>query len=151
MKRFSHSMQGVTLLEIMLVLAVAAMIIVMSVRYYQSANASSQANQVLQKIQAITASADSLAQGTGTYTDVDDTKIKALLSNVGGLTVPWGPASIGVAGGTTSYTVTIPGPPEAVCGLIWGRLQGDTHFKVTTACTAGGDLVYTYTANPTGT
>ena len=67
MKRFAKSMLGVTLLEIMLVLAIAAMIIVMSVRYYQSASASQQVNAVLQQIQGITAAADGLAQATGSY------------------------------------------------------------------------------------
>ncbi len=46
MKRLS--VLGVTLLEIMLVLAIAAMVVVMSIRYYQAARASQQANDVLE-------------------------------------------------------------------------------------------------------
>jgi type II secretory pathway component PulJ len=49
MKKQARSILGVTLLEIMLVLAVAAMIIIMSVRYYESANSSQQANATLQQ------------------------------------------------------------------------------------------------------
>lgn len=67
MKSLSRS-AGVTLLEIMLVLAIAAMIIVMSVRYYQSASSSQQATAAFAQVQAITAAADTLAQMSGDYT-----------------------------------------------------------------------------------
>ena len=62
MKKFVKT-AGVTLLEVMLVLAIAAMIIVMSVRYYQSTNAANQANTVVQQITSIVAAADSLSVG----------------------------------------------------------------------------------------
>lgn len=149
MRRIERSMLGVTLLEIMLVLAVAAMIIVMSVRYYQSANASNQANIVLQQIQAITASADGLAQSSGKYSAVTTSNITPLLSNVGGLTTPWGTA-ITITSGTTTYGVKVAGIPANVCGLIWGRLQADAHYASLSKCNATGntDLTYTYTPNP---
>ena len=79
MKRSLSSILGVTLLEIMLVLAIAAMIIVMSIRYYQSANASSQANALMQQIQAITAAADNIAQGAGgVYSTISTTTLMPL-------------------------------------------------------------------------
>ena len=67
MKCFSKKNQGVTLLEVLLVLAIAAMIIVMSIRYYQSASTSQQVNMTMEEIQAITAAADNLAIGSGSY------------------------------------------------------------------------------------
>src|SRR5438128_3196775 len=79
MKKFKSSVLGVTLLEIMLVLAIAAMIIVMSIRYYQSAGSSNQANAVLQQIQAITAMADNLAQTNGSYSSVSNGTLDPLL------------------------------------------------------------------------
>ena len=58
---------GVTLLEIMLVLAIAVMIIVISVRYYQAASASQQANTFLAQLYAIQTVADQLAASTSSY------------------------------------------------------------------------------------
>src|SRR5690348_8673772 len=109
MKRLS-SLLGVTLLEIMLVLAIAAMVIVMSVRYYQSASSSQQTNAVLSQIQAITAAADSLAQGTGTYSAATTSNITALMP-ANGMVPPWGGPSITVSAATSSYTASIPGMP----------------------------------------
>jgi type II secretory pathway pseudopilin PulG len=149
MKKFA-SVFGVTLLEIMLVLAVAAMIIVMSVRYYQSANAAQQATSVFQQLQAIAASADSLSQGSGSYSTVSSATIGPLISNVGGLNTPWA-STITISSPTkTGYNITVADTPANVCGLLQGRLQGDTHISITTPCSGTGttSLSYTYIANP---
>ncbi len=145
MKKFSK-MLGVTLLEVMLVLAVAAMIIVMSVRYYQSATSNQQANAILQQIQAIAAAADQLAQSTGTYSGVNFSSIEALVP-ANSMTSPWGTA-IGVTGAGSSYDVTIGAPPTAVCPLIVSRLDSNTHFVKPIVCDSGTGLNYTYKANP---
>jgi type II secretory pathway pseudopilin PulG len=150
MKKFASMFLGVTLLEIMLVLAVAAMIIVMSVRYYQSANASQQATNVFQQLQAIAASADGLSQGSGSYSSVSSATIGPLMANVGGLNTPWG-GTITISGATqTGYNITVVNTPAAVCGLLQGRLQGDAHISITTPCSGSGNtsLAYTYIANP---
>lgn len=145
MKRFSKSsMQGVTLLEIMLVLAIAAMIIVMSIRYYQSATSSQQANTVLEQIQAITAAADNLAQATGSYkaANVSTASIQALVPQ-NSMTAPWGGAiTIGTVN-DSSYQVQIVGTPTAVCPLLLSRLNANNHFAMAAGCAS-----YTYTANP---
>lgn len=145
MKKHSQPMLGVTLLEIMLVLAIAAMVIVMSVRYYQSAQASQQANTVIQQLTAVTTSADSLSQGSGSYSAVNSTNVGGLLSNVGGLVTPWG-ENITLKGGSTTYTVTVTKTPASVCGIVWGQLNGNPHVSGLSACNASGttDLTYTY-------
>jgi len=150
MKRFVKSMLGVTLLEIMLVLAIAAMIIVMSVRYYQSANTSQQANNVLSQIQSISAAADSLAQATGSYSGggVATATIAPLLP-ANGLTTPWGSAiTMGTATANT-YTVTFPNMPAGVCGIVSSQLKANAHFSVSTTCPTSGttSFSYTYTSN----
>lgn len=148
MKRFKSSMLGVTLLEIMLVLAIAAMIIVMSIRYYQSAGTSNQANAIMQQIQAITAMGDNYAQTTGSYKDVTQANLTPLLPS-SAFTAPWGGA-ITISGNTdTSYEVKIASTPGQVCSLIKPRLLNNKQFGTPT-CTAGttGDLTYTYTPSP---
>jgi Tfp pilus assembly protein FimT len=146
MKRFSRSMQGVTLLEIMLVLAVAAMIIVMSVRYYQSATSSQQVNSTLEQIQAISAAADGIAQGTNSYSTVTTSGVMPMMPNQS-MATTWG-TNITVAGtSATNYTVTIPGVPYAVCSQVVPKIQANNKFSTTSTCATGNANTITYTYN----
>ncbi|HVE44852.1 MAG TPA: hypothetical protein VNC84_06940 [Gammaproteobacteria bacterium] len=156
MKRVIRKTQGVTLLETMLVLAIAAMIIVMSVRYYQSASAGQQTASVLQQIQAITAAADGLAQPSGSYSGINAGTIASLLpgGSTVGLKTPWG--STITIGGTspTGYTVTIPETPPQVCPQLEAKLSGTgiqgNHFTKISPCKGDTktDFAYTYVASP---
>lgn len=145
MRRTQKSIAGVTLLEIMLVLAVAALIIVMSIRYYQSATASQQANTAMNQIQAITAAADNLSVGTGSYTDtVSESSVKSLMPN-NSMTTPWNTDITVAADSATSYTVTFSTVPTAVCPLLTAKLKGQAHFSDISTCTStAADVSYTY-------
>lgn len=157
MKRFNKSMLGVTLLEIMLVLAIAAMVIVMSVRYYQSASSSQQANSILQQIQGITAAADGLAQASGSYATgaVDNTNLAPLMpGGTNAFITPWG-TDITVDGATgTTYNVSIADAPSGVCPLVVSKLATNNHYQSLTPATAADcgttatTISYTYTSNP---
>lgn len=146
MKKVSELI-GVTLLEIMLVLAIAAMIIVMSVRYYQSANSAQQSNTILQVVQSIVASANQLSQATGSYTGIDAAKLQTLLGK-NGLNTPWG-TTISITTAASTIDMTITGTPSPVCPLIVAKLEADDHFKPGN-CTDGSatDLTVQYLANP---
>lgn len=143
MKRISRIL-GVTLLEIMLVLAIAAMIIVMSIRYYQSASASQQANTVLQSIQAITAAADSLGQASGSYSGLTSasTSLGAVLPATA-FTLPYGgKITVSSTGGAGAATVTMslsPQMPASVCGPVTSRLKQNNHYTTATC----SSVVYT--------
>lgn len=157
MKRFYKSALGVTLLEVMLVLAIAAMIIVMSVRYYQSASSSQQANAVLEQIQGIVSAADSLSQANGAYTAsvVKNSALQPLLPG-GGLMTPWGESITVTFGSGTTYTINIGSVPSGVCPLLYSKLGTNNHFTIggaapaISACTAGSATAttITYTSNP---
>jgi len=148
MKKFAKSVLGVTLLEIMLVLAIAAMIIVMSVRYYQSATTNQQVNAALQMVQGIAASADNLAQATGSYAAATQADIFKLLgSSAGTMNTPWGTAvSIAPGASGSEYTVTFPNTPGPVCLLLKARLMAGRKFSTTASCTGTAPFVYTYDA-----
>lgn len=130
MKRTMKSIFGVTLLEIMLVLAIAAMVIVMSVRYYQTATASENVNSVMEQVQAISAAADGLAQGSGSYAapGVTSNNISPLLP-ANGLTMPWGTTISFGAPTSTSYLVTLNGVPPSECGLLQSKFAANTHYS----------------------
>jgi type II secretory pathway pseudopilin PulG len=146
MKQFRKSMLGVTLLEIMLVLAIAAMVIVMSIRYYQSATSSQQANSALAQIQSITAAADSIAQGAGGYTTstISASNISPLLPK-NGLVTPWngGVAFSNIT--ATKYTVTLSNTPAAVCPILKTKLAVNSHYDVTATTCTGGIVAFAYT------
>jgi type II secretory pathway pseudopilin PulG len=157
MKRFYKSALGVTLLEVMLVLAIAAMIIVMSVRYYQSASSSQQANAVLEQIQGIVSAADSISQANGAYTAsvITNSALKPLLPG-GGLTTPWGDPITVAYGSATTYTIDIGNVPSGVCPLLVSKLSTNNHFSkggtpfAVSDCTSGAAtaITITYTTNP---
>ncbi len=140
---------GVTLLEVMLVLAVAAMIIVMSIRYYQTANSNQQVNGLLQMAQGIAAAADGLAQKDGSFSNstVTSTNIQALLPN-NSFGTPWGTTARFVVGDSTSYSVTFPSTPQAVCIQASSRLSANPKFvnvMAPASCTSpNADFSYSY-------
>jgi type II secretory pathway pseudopilin PulG len=153
MKKSFKTMLGVTLLEIMLVLAIAAMVIVMSIRYYQSANASQQTNAASSLMTAIVAAADGLSQSGGTYSgNVSDATVQPLLPSKS-LALPWGAnATIGTVTAST-IEVKFMSTPANVCPLLKAKFAGagaDSHFSSATSCGASGttDLVIKYDNNP---
>jgi Tfp pilus assembly major pilin PilA len=144
-KKSMRTMLGVTLLEIMLVLAIAAMVIVLSIKYYQSAASSSQTNAIMGAFQSITAASDNLAQGTLTgYSGITNGTLTAILPS-STFVSPWG-QTMTYAGTTSSFTVAVPSPPAPVCALITAKLSNDVHTSGST-CSSGA-LTYKYIANP---
>ncbi|TAK78692.1 MAG: hypothetical protein EPO11_01035 [Gammaproteobacteria bacterium] len=147
-RKSSQSILGVTLLEIMLVLAIASLIIVMSVRYYQSANQNSQANTFVSQVGAITAALENLTQGTGSYNSVTADQLQALLPANTLTGTPWG-GTASFQSTDTGYKLTVTtakgtaGSPmggTGLCGLISAKLLQDSHYTFTCS-------VVTYTAN----
>ncbi|TAK78691.1 MAG: hypothetical protein EPO11_01030 [Gammaproteobacteria bacterium] len=141
MKKPFKSTLGVTLLEVMLVLAIAAMIVVMSVRYYQSANQNSQANTFVEQIGAITAGVENLTQGTGDYTNKASLATLTNFVPANMLTqVPWGGGAT-YAATASGYTFTAATAASAnLCALFTQKLVSDNHYTVTCS-------VVTYSGN----
>lgn len=146
MKRFARSILGVTLLEIMLVLAIAAMILVMSVRYYNAANSSQQANAFIQTIQAIIGAAGQLTQETGSMSAVSGGQITNLLGSTA-LNLPWG-GTLSISGSTDELVMSIPGaaPSPGVCALI---LRQISNLGGVTPTSGADCSVFTYVAGAT--
>jgi Tfp pilus assembly protein PilE len=140
MKRISRNLLGVTLLEVMLVLAIAAMIIVMSIRYYQSASNSQQVNMAMSEIQAITAAADNLAIGSGSYAAASTTSIKNVIGSKNMISPTGG--TITITGQTaTVYVISMP-LNTAICASVLPKLSAIS--KITSATCSSGTLGYTY-------
>lgn len=148
MKQSRKSILGVTLLEIMLVLAIAAMVIVMSIRYYQTATSGEQANSTLEQLQAVQVAADELAQAGGSYSAIGSSGANLLpLLPKNGITLPWG-LSMSITASSNSYTIGIPAVPTGTCPLFASRLGANAHYAVSGSCgTSAVSLVIVYTAN----
>jgi len=135
MKRSIKKNAGVTLLEIMLVLAIAAMVIVMSIRFYRSASNSQAANGVLSTITAISSAADNLAAGNNSYSVVT---FAALTGVMGTSTL----SNATITGqGATSYSVSITTNQQA-CSQVLRQVTANT--KITGASCSAGVLSYSY-------
>lgn len=132
---------GVTLLEILLVLAIAAMIIIMSIRYYQSASSSQQANMAMEEIQAITAAADNLALGTGSYTTGATATNLANVVGAANMMSPTNQPIVYAPASASTYTVSMP-LTTTVCTSVLAKLTALT--KITNAACNSGTLTYTY-------
>ena len=133
MKRQIKSLSGVTLLEIMLVLAIASMVILMSVRYYKNATSSQQSEALLEQVQVVSGAADSLAQGFSGYLNVTTANVSNVLGGTSYLNYPWG--SISLTGTATGYTATLSGTiPPGVCAILANSLSANAKYTVAATC-----------------
>jgi competence protein ComGC len=147
MKKRMTSIAGVTLLEILLVLAIAAMILVLSIRYYQSAKSSQDQASLMAMITAISAGSDSFSVGKNNYKGLTLVKIKSLLPATLQETPaldPWG-GTISVTGSADGkkYTATFPGVAASVCTIVEARLAANKHFDAI-KCSNNAGLEYSY-------
>ena len=144
MNRIFKKSAGVTLLEIMLVLAVAAMIIVMSIRYFQSSQASQQANATMSQIQAITSGMDNLAQGgAGSYTSIVDSDLAAAVGSTNMTTITGDTATISGTSTATTYTISMQ-LNSKTCAQVAKKLEGNVNIAPDVSACGTGLLSYTY-------
>lgn len=145
MKQNIRSTLGVTLLEIMLVLAIAAMIIVMSIRYYQSATSSQQVNTILQQLQGVTAAMDNLAVGSGTYANITQAQLVAAVGGDPNVTTPLGTTINMNNPSATGYTITVL-LNATVCPMVATKVAANKKMAVSGTPTSCTTLTYTYNA-----
>ena len=121
MKKSRKSMLGVTLLEIMLVLAIAAMVIVMSIRYYQSASTNQKINAALNTVTGMVAAGESFLAAYGSFTGISAGNANFLqyLPNSTIPNSPWGgPISSLNASGPTGYSFSMNVPTDVCPQLL---------------------------------
>jgi len=142
-----QKMSGVTLLEILLVLAISATFLISSIRYYESAVYSLQANNALEQAQSITAAIDNFIAGTSSYLAVSTSTLNSFMPPHS-LTTPWGTEMIIDAAEMNSYTVTFPNTPAKICPLISSKLANNKHYQISSTCgDSATDFTYIYLAN----
>jgi type II secretory pathway pseudopilin PulG len=134
----SRRMSGVTLLEIMLVLAVAAMVIVMSIRYYRNATNSQNSNVIISQINAMITAGEQIAQGAGgSFSSVSAANISAI---TGFTTTPFNTTYTVTGATATGYSIGTGTLPTQVCSQIASSI-GTTNPKIAATCASGAVTV----------
>lgn len=126
--------KGIGLLELMLALAIIAVLIIMATRYYQTTARSSRMNDAVQQVNAIVAAANNYKVGQGSYTGIDN--IDKLIS-MGVLPSsakfsPWG-TTVTVTGASSTVTIKMAGVSSTDCNTILQRLSSNKNIVVTVA------------------
>lgn len=139
MKRSFKSILGVTLLEIMLVLAIAAMVIVMSIRYYQSASLNQKIAATLNSITAIMAAGESYLAATGTLAGVSNADLNPYLPGGAMPNSGWG-GQMSIKGlAANQYSITIPNVPTGAngggCTQLTNLVTQNSKLKIDGTCT----------------
>lgn len=142
MKRSFSSVLGVTLLEIMLVLAIAAMIVVMSIRYYQSASNNQKVAQVLDSITGLVAAGESIFNAGNSLSAATSANVAAYMPG-GKLPVsPWSASKYTVTGSAATMDITVPSVPTAACAQL--KILVKTNIKLTGGDCTGTDFKVTF-------
>jgi Tfp pilus assembly major pilin PilA len=140
MLKHRQAIAGVTLLEIMLVLAIASMVIIMSVRYYQSASLNQKINAAVDGVTGIVAAAESYLASTGSngaLSGISSGQLIAYLPNGVMPSSPWGGALTIGSGSTNGYIITIPNVPGTGCTALSSLLQQNSKLTAS-GCVAEG-------------
>lgn len=133
MNKVIKNLQGITLIEVMLVLVIAALLVVMSVRYFESAENSSQANTFAMKMQQYITNAENARTSTGVY-PTSAIMESMLPGGANAWNMPWGGAGV-YAENFGGFTITLtPVPPPAACALITAKFASNPKTTVTATC-----------------
>lgn len=122
---------GVTLLEIMLVLAIAAMVIVMSIRYYQSASNNQKIAAGLNAVTSVIAAGESVLGARGSLLTIAVDALPYLPNNLMPNS-PWGGPMTITSPTPTSYTINMT-IPTALCPSFLSLVTQNSKLA-TSAC-----------------
>lgn len=115
--------RGLTLIEALLFLGLAALVIVGAVTIYNNASNSTRTNEALSQIQTYATGVKGLNSGSSQFTNNADFALPAIRSGVapknavvGGTSLvnPWGGATT-ITGRTSFFTISMAGVPQESC------------------------------------
>ena len=130
MKRSFKSMLGVTLLEIMLVLAIAALIIVMSIRYFQSASTNEKVNAAVDTVTGIVAAGENYNNANGSFSGITASSLNSYLPGGKPPASPWGGSITIMSVNATIYKISMPVPATGNdCTLLVELLKSNNKLK----------------------
>lgn len=151
---------GIGLLELMLSLAIIAVLIIMATRYYQSTRQSQLVSQAVDQVNAVISAVGNWRVGVSGYTGQDaagNGLSYETLYGQGYLPKVWGTTSATASPwssdmsispvSATSYTIVFSGIPDYACSALQTRLSNTE--SVSPQC-SGGTLTVTYDESAAG-
>lgn len=150
MRKFLKTSLGVTLLEVLLVLVIASLVLVMSIRYYQTASTQAKVNAGMETLSGVMASVDSyIAAGNGlssiTASGTSAGNLSSYLPNGALPQSPFGAGQVQFTTGATNYTITFPNVPDAGCSLFKSIATQNNKVTSSSGCTGNGNLAFVVT------
>lgn len=142
MKKSLKTMSGVTLLEIMLVLAIAGIVIAMSVRYYTQASTNQKVTAGIAAVNAVVAAVEQWKLQGQTANNVSYDKIKIYFPGDSFPKSPWTGAVLGVGAdgsSTSTYNVTVATNDQAGCNLLADQMKSQPGYDA--ECTSNNVVV----------
>lgn len=141
---------GIGLLELMLALAIIAVLLIMATRYYQSTSQSQKVNQAASDIQAIVAAGANFQVGDpgGSYTIADLTKFLPSTWSDPSKINPWGGGYTADSAANGAVDITVTGIPESACAPLAALTKMNTVDQVEPEC---GNNTMTGTFGPSNT
>ena len=117
--------RGFTLMEVLLVIAVGAGLIIASIVFYQQADGGSKLTQAFQQVQSTVSGVRQLYSSRSSYGTIDLTETavdnnvfpSSMLDVNGDPRNPWG-GEVGIEGSGTTFTITLPDVPRDACGKL---------------------------------
>lgn len=122
--KFKSGQKGISLLEVMLSLAIIAIILVMATRYFGIASGTSKLNQATGQINEIKQGLAQWSVNNGSYSGATLTTLSTanfITSETAAGQNPWG-GTLGLSATATSATITMEGLPTGVCDNLKSRL-----------------------------
>jgi len=112
----NKNQEGFGLLELMLAMVVAAVLIMMATKYYQSARANARINAGIQLVQEISSAEERVALATGSYT-ATPSNLEPYLGGSNSLQNPWsaGDVSLTASASSSVFTISIPVGDDKEC------------------------------------
>ena len=151
MNKILQKQRGISLLEVMLSLAIIAIILLLATRYYVVASKSASLNATTALIGSIQQGAAQYRVGQGSYANMTQTTLinqgsiakTDQTSDGTGIVTEWGAVTVDGSAGT-SYKITLDTLPFDVCTNLTNRYS--TSATVSPGCTGGAttDLTITY-------
>lgn len=158
LQKVRQKQQGIGLLELMLSLAVIAMLLIMATRYYATAHMGEQVNEAVGIVQALRGASAQWEAGQGDYTNISLAQLYSfgllpadLNDNGAYKSDPWG-GTIALAANSTTFAngqtsqilVTLNNVPTQACVNLAAKLGNQVANVDNSGCltTAGPFLVY---------
>lgn len=138
---YKTKMLGVTLLEIMLVLAIIGVVIAMSIRYFQSASSGQRIASGLNAVQGVVGAVENYRMGGGQMSSIDSAK--AYMPGGEWPASPWTGKIVTVAG-TSNYSITM---DVASTACVDFKAKLEANGFTTSACSSGDPVALVINAS----